>query len=89
METMVFVIVVPILAPMMMGIAPGNVSTPPATSPTVIEVVVDELWIILVARMPMRSPTRGLDVVLMRVSAKPFPIILKEDPMSWIERIKT
>jgi hypothetical protein len=72
---------VPILAPMMMGIAPSMVRAPAATRPTVIEVVVDELCTSVVARMPMKSPTKGLAVRSIRASAKPFPMSLKPRPM--------
>ncbi len=45
----------------------------PATSATVIEVVVEELWTRLVARMPMSKPMNGLEVVVSNCSAKPPP----------------
>jgi hypothetical protein len=67
---------------MIIGMAPWRVRTPPATQPTVIDVVVEELWIMLVASIPINSPTIGLEVVSMRVSANPFPIILKEAPIN-------
>ena len=35
-----------------------------------------------VARIPMKRPTSGLDVVVIRVSANPLPNILREVPMS-------
>lgn len=88
METIVLVMVVPILAPIMMGIAPCRVMTPPATKPTVIDVVVEELWMMLVVNIPMSSPTIGWDVVSIKVSANPFPMSLKEVHISWMERMK-
>ena len=42
-DTKVFVIVVPIFAPIIMGMAELSVSAPPATKPTTNEVVVEEL----------------------------------------------
>ena len=64
-ETSIAVMEVPMLAPMMMGmamdraLAGSSPMTPAATRPTVIEVVVDELWMMLVTRMPMHRPTNG------------------------------
>jgi hypothetical protein len=43
METNVFVIVVPILAPITIGMAFCRFKTPPATRPTTMDVVVEEL----------------------------------------------
>ena len=65
------VTVVPILAPMMMGTAFWMVKIPEATNPTTVQVVVDELCTRLVARMPMKRPTSGFEVVLIRRSANP------------------
>jgi len=62
-DTRVLVTVVPILAPMMMGIAFLSVRKPEATRPTVMDVVVEELWIMLVTRIPIRRLANGLDVV--------------------------
>jgi hypothetical protein len=67
--------------------APSIDSSPPATIPTIIEVVVDEDWITEVARIPIKSPTTGFDVVLRSVSANSFPKSLKEAPNNVIERI--
>ena len=76
METSVFVVVVPMFAPMSMGTAAPTVSTFPATKPTMILVVVDELWIRLVARNPMKSPATGSVAVFKSCSAKPrLPIL--------------
>ena len=80
-ETRVLVTEVPMLAPMMIGIAPSMVSAPAATSPTVIEVVVDELCTRLVARMPTRSPTNGFAVRAISSSANPFPKSLNDRPI--------
>jgi len=70
------------LAPMMMGIALGTFNAPPATSPTTIEVVDEDDWMMEVERIPMNKPTKGLVVVAIRVSAKPLPNILREVPIS-------
>jgi len=59
---MVLVIVVPILAPMIIGTAPSSVSDPEATKATVSEVVVELLWIMAVTNNPMNKPVKGFDV---------------------------
>ena len=43
-ETIVFVTDVPMFAPMTMGMAWGTWRMPEATMPTMMEVVVEELW---------------------------------------------
>jgi hypothetical protein len=60
--TMVLVIVVPTLAPMMMGIALSSEIDWDATSATAIEVVVELLCTIAVARTPMRKLVKGFEV---------------------------
>jgi hypothetical protein len=80
-ETRVFVTVVPILAPITIGIALDTFMTPEPTIPTTMEVVVEELWTRLVAKIPINKPTKGLEVVLMRLSAKPSPKHLKATPI--------
>ena len=80
MATMVLVTVVPMLAPMMMGTALVTVSAPPATMPTTIEVVLDELWISEVASRPIIRPITGLVVVAISCSLNPLPSILKAAP---------
>ena len=40
-----------------------------------------ELWIMLVANMPINRPTNGLDVVLIKFSANPLPNPLKATPI--------
>ena len=42
-DTRILVIVVPMFAPMIIGMAPDNVNAPALTIPTISEVVVDEL----------------------------------------------
>ena len=73
------VMVVPMLAPMIIGIASPRGRVPAATSPTMIDVVVDELWIRLVVRKPMMSPARGSEAVPIRRSVKSFQNILKAE----------
>jgi hypothetical protein len=47
------------------------------------DVVVEELCIMLVAKTPMSNPTNGLDVVVISDSAKPSPNPLK----AWLIRL--
>jgi hypothetical protein len=51
-----------------------------ATKATIMEVVTDELCMMLVARMPMRSPIKGFSVVVKKESRTSFPSILKPSP---------
>ena len=67
------VMLVPILAPIIIGMALLIERVPAATKATTIDVVVPELWIILVAKMPMNKPTKGLEVVVIRRWANPSP----------------
>jgi hypothetical protein len=86
-ETRVLVTEVPILAPMMIGMAVGTVRAPPPTRPTTMDVVVEELWMTDVVKMPMNRPTKGLEVPLMRLSEKPLPNIFIDVPiMSILKR---
>jgi len=77
MATSVFVTVVPMLAPMTIGMALRTLNAPEATNATTIEVVVEELCIMLVAKRPTNRPINGLDVVRIRYSANPLPKPLK------------
>ena len=67
-ETMVFVTEVPMLAPMMTKMA-SLTSMTVGTSPTTIEVVVEEDWRRTVARMPMHSPATGFSMSPMSAPA--------------------
>ena len=58
-----FVMVVPMFAPITIGTALSKFKAPPATSPTTMDVVVEELWIRLVATIPMSNPAKGLEVI--------------------------
>ncbi len=75
-DTIVLVVVVPMLAPMITGTASCTVRMSDATSPTTIVVVVEELWIRLVARKPISRPASGSAVVFRSCSASPRPPIL-------------
>lgn len=67
-DTMAAVIVVPMFAPMMMGMALSNVSAPEATSATTSDVVVELLCNIAVITSPMNRPVNGFDVASKIVS---------------------
>mmetsp|Transcript_16940 Transcript_16940/g.53398 ORF Transcript_16940/g.53398 Transcript_16940/m.53398 type:complete len:208 (-) Transcript_16940:15-638(-) len=58
--TMVFVTDVPMLAPMIMGIALSTFIRPAAVMVMMIDVLVDEDWTRTVARMPITRPAKGL-----------------------------
>lgn len=66
---MVLVIVVPMLAPIIMGMAFGIVIEPDATSATVNEVVVELLCNMAVISSPINNPVKGLEVANKMVSA--------------------
>ena len=80
-DTSVFVTVVPIFAPSIIGTALATFRIPEPTIPTIIEVVVDELWTRLVARTPINNPTKGLEVVAIRFLAKSLPNPLNAVPI--------
>jgi len=61
-ETRSLVIVVPILAPITMGMASGMFMDPLATIATITDVVVELLCTIDVMSKPMNNPTKGLEV---------------------------
>ena len=83
METIMLVTVVPIFAPIIIGIAPVKVTAPPETIPTMIDVVVEELWNKVVAKIPMNREIKGSLVVLMISFAKSPPkcFIPEERPL--------
>ena len=89
METMMLVTVVPIFAPMIIGIAllRGKKIMPvlvvALAIPTMIDVVVEELWNMVVAKIPMNKATKGSLVVVIISLAKSPPIcfIPKESPL--------
>ncbi len=63
-DTSVFVTVVPMLAPMIIGtaLAIGSAFSGAATSPTISEVETEELWTRVVARIPTMRPMNGFSV---------------------------
>ena len=80
-ETRILVTDVPILAPITMGMALVIFITPLPTIPTTIDVVEEELCIIEVAKIPIKRPTKGLEVVLIKDSANPLPNIFRDAPI--------
>lgn len=72
-ETIVLVIVVPTLAPIIIGTAPGNVMDPEATRATVIAVVAELLCISAVTNRPIKSPVNGFEVASKIISAASLP----------------
>ena len=82
-ETRLLVMVVPMLAPMIMGAAISTVSVPAPTSVTSVAVVTEDDCTSTVARMPANSPARGLVTFSSSRSWKPAPSVLM--PVSSIE----
>jgi len=80
--------VVPMFAPMIIGIALDTVKVPAATKPTVIEVVTELDWIIAVVSIPINKAVKGFEVVLIRVLAKPVPKPFREQLKSSIPNRK-
>jgi hypothetical protein len=75
----VLVIVVPTLAPIMIGIALCNVRDPDATSATTTDVVVELLCNIAVISNPMNSPVKGFEVANRIVSVAFLPMCCNDD----------
>ena len=73
------VIVVPTLAPIMMGVALCKVREPEATRATTRDVVVELLCSIAVISKPINSAVKGLDVACKIVSATFFPMCCNDD----------
>ena len=71
----VFVTVVPMLAPMIIGTAftIGSGLSGAATKPTIIAVVTDELCTSVVAKIPTIRPMNGLSVAAKKESSSPPP----------------
>ncbi len=82
MDASVLVTVVPMLAPMIMGtaLATGMGFTGAATSPTIMEVVTDELCTRVVARIPTINPMKGLWVASKKLSRVSSPRSRKPAP---------
>jgi len=70
---MALVMVVPTLAPIMMGMELCTVMEPEATSATTSDVVVELLWSMAVISRPMKRPLNGLAVASRMVSAMLLP----------------
>ena len=68
-----FVTVVPIFAPIIIGIAIENGSLPLATMATINDVVTELLCASVVARIPVTSPRKGLLAAVINESIVPFP----------------
>ena len=77
--TIVLVIVVPTLAPMMIGIAFCKVMDPEATKATTNDVVVELLCSIAVISSPMNNPVNGFEVASKIVSPTFFPICCSDE----------
>ena len=75
-ETSVFVTVVPMLAPMIIGTAMSMSIAPAATSPTITDVDADEDWTSTVPRMPMHNPAIGLETLENSCSWVSWPMTL-------------
>jgi hypothetical protein len=73
---------------MTMGIALANKAGFAATMPTIMQVVVEEDWTMLVESKPMNKPVKGLAVFSIKLSAKPRPRRLKPAEMSFMLRRK-
>jgi hypothetical protein len=85
---MVLVIVVPILAPIIMGTALSRVRAPDATMATIMEVVVELLWTIAVLSNPINKLMKGLEVAFIISSIMFLPSRLKAEAINSRESIK-
>ena len=81
-EAMLPVTEVPTLAPMIMGMPTSSGSAPAPTAETTSAVVVEEDWMIDVARMPMNTAIIGFDAKEKRSSAVSSPSAPKPSPMT-------
>ena len=81
-ETIVFVTVVPMLAPIIIGTAPPIERAPVLAIVTMIDVVVEELWNSVVHNIPINKATKGLLVAVRTVFAKspPKPLMPDDNP---------
>ena len=80
--TIVFVMLVPMFAPMIRGMAFPIVSAPVAVSPTITEVVTELLCTIAVAKIPINSAMNGFVVSDTSFSAKSVPNSLNDAPIN-------
>ena len=90
-ETRVAVTVVPMLAPITMGIAlaRGSGFSGAATRATTMEVVTEELCMTVVASRPTMRPINGLEVAAKKLSMKSCPISSKPSPSPLTPRRNT
>lgn len=72
-ETIVLVIVVPTLAPIIIGTAPCKEIEPEAINATVIAVVAELLCMSAVTNSPIKSPVNGFEVASKIISAASLP----------------
>ena len=83
-------IVVPMLAPMIMGVACIKVITPALTKPMTMTEVAEELWIIAVTPAPIPTPEKRLLLIRSRSRFIPIPALFSRAPlMKFIPTIKT
>jgi len=82
------VIVVPMFAPNTIGIALVRVRQLDATKLTTRDVVNEELWTMLVTRMPVNNATKGFVVIEMSDWEKPPPNILNEKDINFMLKRK-
>jgi hypothetical protein len=78
-ETIVLVIVVPTLAPIIIGIALCRVREPEATRATTTDVVVELLCNIAVINKPINRPVNGFEVANRIVSVTFFPMYCNDE----------
>ena len=77
--------VVPIFAPIIMGMACRKVISPELTKPTTITVVAEELWITAVTPSPVSKPIKALLVSRLKMFLSPLPARRsKESPIMLI-----
>ena len=81
-DTTVAVTVVPMLAPITIGmaLASGNGFSGAATSATIIDVVTDELWTSVVASRPTTRPTNGFSVAAKKLWIRSSPSSRNPEP---------
>ena len=81
--------VVPMFAPIIMGVACIRVITPALTRPMTITEVAEELWIIAVTPAPMPTPEKRLLLIRSKRRFIPIPALFsKASPIKFIPTIK-
>ena len=82
--------VVPIFAPIMIGVACIRVITPALTRPITITEVADELWIIAVTPAPIPTPDKRLLLIFSSIFFIPLPALFSSASlMKFIPTINT